>query len=159
MGFCPARLLAGAVWHLAFFAMVLSAFAPRAGASWQCDGRICGVVAWICCCVQPTTDHDPNCGPSPAEAQKHFNSASHSQEVGACVADCHCTMVVKNAKQPLSRTVFFSPSSISAVAVLPVAIVFQVPHTAGVVQPLESRGPPPNAAFFPSHSLRAPPIA
>jgi hypothetical protein len=154
-----ARFFVGTIWHLAFLAVMLSVFAPRAGAFWQCEGRACGVVAWACCCVQPTDDHSLDCGPSPLQAQAHLMSAAHSEETSFCVADCHCTQVIQNLVQPLRRTSFAFSLPITTVAVLPAIAVWDAPRTSAAARPIESRGPPTSAFHFVSPSLRAPPVA
>jgi hypothetical protein len=152
-----ASYMARTLPHLAVIALMLVAFAPQSSAYWQCEGRICGSSPWACCCALPSDNHDNECGPSLGDV--HVQSGSHAQEIGQCPAKCHCSVTTQSASRSASVAPTPADVLVFVVAAITFAPVIDGPVGTTAVQPLESRGPPPNAAYFTSPSLRAPPLA
>jgi hypothetical protein len=146
---------------LALLLIVLLGIAPTSSAMWQCEGRICGVSAWACCCLLPkaaNTNEIP-CDEQAITRTAHLQTAAHQAEVGPCTVDCHCTMMVRDRGAALHPSPHNFIAPIIQIAVLPPAFELQAPVRISASRPLPSRGPPPTSSLYASPSLRAPPVA
>lgn len=143
--------------HLAFIAMLLLACAPRAGASWACEGRICSTTLLQCCCALENATESAHCADSPGQNQ----NASRYHLTDATVeptSSCHCTVVLQ-AGETTTHPSFSFAMSLAIGAVLPAIVAVAAPPTTHERLPLEARGPPLRAALVRSRSLRAPPLS
>lgn len=147
-----------ALHGLALWALVLLVAPSAQAAVWQCEGRVCGVTLWACCCASPSDKQDPNCGPASPDLEKHRGSDSHGQEVGSCPLACHCTMVQAPGHSARASAPASLAPSLEVVAVVPVVWQSCEPATSQEAHPFESRGPPPLASVPSSTSPRGPPL-
>jgi hypothetical protein len=138
------------LWAVALVAFLLSAVAPQATGSWQCEGRTCGVTPWYCCCDSPAGAQDGNCR----------SSARSASSTAACARDCGCELTV-HAGHVLRRTPPMGfPSPIFHPVLNPGAAIIVAPVPSRVLaRSLETRGPPLPCRAWNTPSLRAPPVA
>lgn len=142
--------------------VVLLLVPQSAGAFWQCEGRVCGTNAWACCCATPQKRPDLKCDSTPTRLApsrlvEHRRSSSHEQEVSACPAACHCTMVMQGKDASARAATPFSAAPALFVAVLPAFLEADAPQTPEALPPFDSRGPPLRAVSLATPSLRGPP--
>jgi hypothetical protein len=141
----------GSIWLLTVFAMLCAAVAPPALATWQCEGRICGVTPWQCCCFSTGEGRDNGC---PAEI-------GDQTPAGACPSDrCRCTMTLTATEVGKPPAAAKMALRILLPALLPAASPLPEPLPAEkIARTLETRGPPRAPVAFRSLLLRAPPAA
>lgn len=139
------------LWLVTLIALLFSAVAPQAYASWQCEGRLCGTTPWQCCCYSPDLEKERDC-PAEVTPQAHTTVCPSS--------DCGCTMALRSddADRPTAATVHFALDFTPAL--LPPAPLTLGPlPTEKIARSLEARGPPGPLLALSSHRLRGPPAA
>ena len=141
--------------HLAIFAVMLLALAPQTASFWQCEGEPCGPAAWVCCCSQPNDNADPACSSRNAD----LANQAHLDPAGLAASDCHCTMKVQDADQPIHSAAYSFVTPIQFVVAPVYAFVPQQAPEIETPRPQLSRGPPLNSVCLSTPSLRGPPIA
>jgi hypothetical protein len=147
-----------ALQGLALWALVLLLLPPAEAAVWQCEGRVCGVTPWACCCDLPSDKTDASCANAAPGLNSHRRSASHVQEVGNCPRSCHCTQVASHSQSARASVPATAVPSLEVVAILPVVWQSREPVAAQPARPFESRGPPLLAPVPSSTSPRGPPL-
>lgn len=147
-----------ALHGLVLWALVLLVMPSAQAAVWQCEGRVCGVTPWACCCALPSDKKDASCvSPSPG-LDGHRRSPSHVQEVGSCPRACHCTQVAPHSPSARASVLAAAVPSLEIVAILPVVWQSREPVVSQPSRPFESRGPPLRAPVPSSISPRGPPL-
>jgi hypothetical protein len=141
---------------LALWALVLL-LAPSAQATWQCEGRACGVASWLCCCDLPNDIQDADCARDAGRVLQHKSSGEHQFEVASCPAACHCTSVAAPSQEARASSLASVLPALEVVAILPVTCQAAAPVAADCARPYESRGPPRLAEAPASASPRGPP--
>lgn len=142
------------IWLLGVLALLFSAVAPEALASWQCEGRACGISMWACCCIGPAGARDQQC----ASLQSAGNSlAERGAGVSACPSNCKCEMITRSVEsiRPAITVSLSAPYHCPALPVAPVSLG-QVP-TQRLAHSIESRGPPLPLLCLSTPVLRGPP--
>lgn len=147
------RLLARIV---AVLVLVASVYTGALGGAWYCEGRVCGVTLWNCCCVAPDASQDGNC-------QKTAGvSTPTSGSTNLCQSGCQCVRVLSSATDGdrAARQSSVAPTPV-LLAIAPTPPVGYVPPSlsAVVTYPVDTRGPPPGGSRYAAPNLRAPPVA
>jgi hypothetical protein len=138
------------IWVLTLMALLVSAVAPQASASWQCEGRTCGTTLWFCCCLSPDAPKDANCGSAGTTAE--------GSGTAACPSDCNCVLTVEAPDDAR----FVSPVGLAAPVFHPVLLP-QAPVLLGpmpteiVARSIDTRGPPRTPICLATPVLRGPP--
>ena len=132
--------------------MLVTAFAPQAFAAWQCDGRVCGITLWFCCCVSPTGQQDANCGGSQVRTEQRAAGTLD------CPSDCNCVLTLKAAE---NGRLGAATAPVLVVHALPALLIspclVQSLPTEVVARSLGSRGPPVRKPCLATPVLRGPP--
>jgi hypothetical protein len=129
-------------------AMLFTALAPQALASWVCEGRTCGIATQTCCCFAAAAARDPRCGnPRPVKSG-----------TSVCSSQCKCVLsssILDSASttQPIVQAV-----AAELPGLLPNAFEYHLPAPAvELPHQGEGRGPPPALRCFATPALRGPP--
>ncbi|MBC7806983.1 MAG: hypothetical protein H7145_12620 [Akkermansiaceae bacterium] len=132
---------------------VLCAVRPSGAGAWYCEGKQCGITAWLCCCDE-SSGRDGNCD-APVVATRGDSAA-------LCDTGCACTMVITDDTDCDHTIPVLAPiQSPIALAVLPAMVAPYIPPTIVTPAPQQvgSRGPPLRRSTHTYASLRAPPAA
>jgi hypothetical protein len=141
---------------LSILLLVASVLPMRQVGAWYCEGKLCGIAQWMCCCDNP----DPDCKSGQCAAS-HSRGAEHGLEIGKCQNDCGCVLVMTSAPEnngaPQSSGI---PILDPLLATLDAPVTFlAIPCLSNVLpQLLDARGPP-GGRHIGAPSLRGPPFA
>ena len=135
-------------WVFALVAVLSTALAPQAFASWVCEGRTCGITLLLCCCTSPDAGRDAKC-----------DTGSRTQSGSSvCPASCECVLTVSNLDTTRPTPISLQVAPAELFALLPVTFHYVAPSPAEELPHLgETRGPPPRVLALGTPTLRGPP--
>lgn len=137
------------LWILALLAVLSTALAPQAFASWVCEGRTCGTTL-LCCCTSPEPGQDANC---------NQGSGAQAGASTTCATECECVLTVSNLDSAGSSQPNLYSAPIVAAVFLPYGVTYVAPAPAEKTPHVgETRGPPVRSLCLFTPVLRGPPV-
>ena len=144
-----------AIRVLTFILAFSTVFSSGSMAAWYCEGRMCGISWYACCCQSPATN-DQKC----ADSALSNNKAENPAGIGSpCPSSCECVMISSADRDSNTVRSVNSAFAPDLVAVLPGPGVSLIVPKTGVAHAVETRGPPAPCVAFAPVGLRAPPAA
>ena len=129
--------------------------------AWACEGKLCGITRWGCCCDAPEKHRKEHCSDALKAHQAWERAHAHVPgDFSLTGGDaCGCKLILTGSDPAPTATTAVASLSFPAVALLPASIALCTEPVSVIPADhfVETRGPPLKRRFLFSASLRGPP--